>query len=279
MAKVISEIGINANGQMQTAKNLITMAKLAGADAVKFQKRTVDIVYAGQMDNPRNDGNPYGWKTVGEQKKGLEFSLEQYAEIDRFCKEIGIPWFYSAWDCYSFEDMQRFDCPYNKIASAMMTNMDFCWLVAEKQIHTFISTGGCSLDQVKLVVNAFLDCKTDFTLLHCVSTYPCPDDLLNLNVLDILRRVFPYAEIGYSGHEVGIYPSIMALSLGAKWIERHITMDRSMYGSDQAASMEYNGLKSLCEVAHKADAILGDGHKRFTLEEAKVMKKLRYWEA
>ena len=279
MAKVIAELGINANGNIQTAKNLITMAKLAGADLVKFQKRTVDIVYAGQLDAPRNDGNPYGWKTVGEQKKGLEFSLEQYAEIDRFCSEIGIPWFYSAWDCYAFEDMQRFHCPHNKIASAMITNHSFCAEVAARHLHTFISTGGCTLEQIKEVVAIFLTAHTEFTLLHCVSTYPCPDDQLNLNAMDTLRRVFPYAQIGYSGHEVGIYPSIMALAMGAKWIERHITLDRSMYGSDQAASMEYNGLKSLCEVAHKADAILGDGVKRITEAEAKVMKKLRYWEA
>lgn len=278
MAKIIAECGINASGQLDIAKKMIAMAKEAGAAAVKFQVRDVDTVYAGQLDNPRNDGNPYGWKTVGEQKRGIEFSFDEYCKIDDFCKLIGIPWFASYWDKRSHHNHKVFNCKYNKIASAMITNLPFCEQIAIDGKMTFISTGGSTWEQIDPVMDLFKYHRTPVCVMHCVSQYPCPDEDLNLNVLHILRAKYPWAEIGYSGHEVGLYPSIMAMAMGAKWIERHITLDRSMYGSDQAASMEFHGLQQLCAVARRADAIMGDGIKKVLDKEKACMEKLRYWE-
>ena len=278
--RIIAECGINANGQVGLAKQLIQMAKDAGAYAVKFQKRDIETVYAGQLEKPRNDGNPFGWETVGQQKQGLEFTYEEYKEIDAFCRYLRIPWFYSAWDPFSAVEMfSLFDCPYNKIASAMVTNHEILGILAEQKKYTFISTGGCTMDDIDMAVAIFQQQKTPICLMHCVSKYPCPDRDLNLNMLHTLRKAYPMVDIGYSGHEVGIYPSVMAMAMGATWIERHITLNRSMYGSDQSASMEYHGLEQLCKVANDATAIFGDGKKRILSGEAECMKKLRYWES
>jgi N-acetylneuraminate synthase len=276
--KIIAEIGINHNGQIELAKKMIAMAKYAGAAAVKFQVRDVDTVYAGQLDNPRNDGNPYGWKTVGEQKRGIELTLDQYKEINTFCEMIGIDWFASFWDMKSFYDhINLFDFKYHKIASAMLTNSELCEAVAAQGRLTFISTGGCDLDEIDDCIDNFMKLNQNICIMHCVSQYPCPDSALNLNMIHSLRARYPWARIGYSGHEVGLYPSVMALAMGVRWIERHITLDRSMYGSDQSASMEIHGLQQLCSVAKNAGAILGDGIKVITEKEKQCMQKLRYW--
>jgi N-acetylneuraminate synthase len=278
MAKIIAEIGINHNGQLEIAKEMISMAKKAGADYVKFQIRDVDTVYAGQLHGPRNDGNPYGWKTVGEQKRGIELSLTDYEQIDDFCRTIKMPWFASCWDVNSYiANAMMYQWPYNKIASAMVTNLDFCREVAVGGRPVIISTGGCTHQEILDCVQIFRN-KCPVTIMHCIAEYPAPDDIINLNMLLTLRKWFPWATIGYSGHEVGLYPSIMSLALGAKVIERHVTLDRSMYGSDQAASLEPKGLATLCDIAHNASKIFGDGKKRITEKEIECMKKLRYWE-
>jgi N-acetylneuraminate synthase len=278
MAKVIAEIGINHNGDIEIAKQLISMAKEAGADYVKFQIRDIDTVYAGELDKPRE--SPWG-TTQGEQKRGLEFSMDQYKQINVFCEMIGIQWFASCWDSHSLEYANSIlDWPFNKVASAMVTNISFLKSMAMPWQHrpVIISTGGSTMEQIKKCVNIFRVRSIPTTIMHCVAQYPCPDADLNLNMLHTLRQEFPWATIGYSGHEVGIYPSIMAIAMGASIVERHITLDRSMYGSDQSASMEFHGLSQLCKVAHAAPEILGDGIKRILPGEADCMSKLRYWE-
>lgn len=275
MAKVIAEIGINHNGDLDIAKQLISMAKEAKADFVKFQMRDVDTVYAGELDKPRE--SPWG-TTQGEQKRGIEFSMDEYKQINVFCEMIGMPWFASCWDVKSLESAYSyFDWPFNKVASAMVTNLDFCELLAFQDKPVIVSTGGCSFEQIDACLDIFKG-HVDITVMHCVAQYPCPDTDLNLNVLHALRRRYPWATVGYSGHEVGLYPSVMAIAMGAKVVERHITLDRSMYGSDQSASMEFHGLSQLCKIAHAANDIFGDGVKRILPGEADCMQKLRYWE-
>ena len=279
MAKVIAEIGINHNGQMHLAKQLIEVAARCKADYAKFQRRTVPIVYAGQLDKPRDDGNHYGWETVGEQKAGLEFSLEQYEEIDEHCSRVGIDWFCSCWDIPVLKETHAlFDLPFVKVASAMVTHDEFIEEVANLGLPTIISTGGCTMTQIDKAMDALKRGAPEIILMHCVAMYPCPDNYLDLNMLHILRERYPYATIGYSGHEVGIYPSVMAAAMGAKYIERHLTIDRSMYGSDQAASMEERGMQQLCDVVHDVEMILGTGIKRVHAKERDCMLKLRYWE-
>jgi N-acetylneuraminate synthase len=279
MAKVIAEIGINHNGQMDIAKSLIDMANEAGAHAVKFQMRDVETVYAGELDKPRNDGNPYGWKTVGDQKRGIEFSFGQYTEIDAYCKKVGIPWFASCWDLRTFDKATTlFNWPYHKVASAMLTNVPFLTVVADDERFTFISTGGMKPGDIGVAMDVFKDVPT--CLMHCVAQYPCPDDQLALSYIKTLRIYKPSC-IGYSGHEVGLYPSVMAIAMGAEYVERHITLNRSMYGSDQAASLEYPGLKKLCDIARAANSMINlsqEAREAKVKAEAECMKKLRYWE-
>jgi N-acetylneuraminate synthase len=279
--KVVAEIGINHNGQIETALEMIQQAHRAGATAVKFQKRTVEVVYRGQLDKPRDDGNPYGWKTYREQKNGLEFGRKQYDAIDAECKRLGMLWFASAWDLDSLAFLEVYDPPFSKIASAMLTEYDFVEAVAMGRRPTFISTGGSTMGDIEDAVDVFERWDTDYILMHCVSLYPCPDEQCNLLMIPKLKAKFGGNDhclgIGYSGHEVGILPSIHAMALGATWIERHFTLDRSMYGSDQSASMEYPGLARLCEYARMTPAILGDGCKVVCADEECVMGKLRYW--
>lgn len=276
--KVFAELGINHNGDMKTVEEMILQSKIAGADAVKFQKRTVKTVYADVWDKPRDDGNPYGWTTYGEQKTGIELSRNDYKMVNEWCKSLGMPWFASAWDLESLYFLEEMHVPYHKVASAMMTNYDFLEAVAKTGKHTFISTGGCSIDHIQTVVYLFEEQNTPFTLLHCVSLYPCPDELCNINAITELKASFPSCSIGYSGHEVGIIPSIVAMALGAEVVERHVTLDRSMYGSDQSASMEFTGLKRLCDYARVVPVCLGDGHRLPSEKEQAVLKSLRYWE-
>lgn len=237
MTFIIAEIGINHNGSLDIAKKLIDAAQWSGADAVKFQKRNIEIVYAGQLDKPRE--SPWG-KTNGDQKRGLEFNELQYDLIASYCESIKMPWFASAWDILSLEFLRKYDCPWNKVASAMVKNIEFLAAVSWEHKPTFISTAMCDYDDIDRAVKIFSRniSSSSLTLMHCVGTYPCREEDLNLNIIPTLAKRYIYP-IGYSGHEASVSPSVMAVVLGATAVERHITLDRSMYGSDQAASFAF----------------------------------------
>jgi len=272
---ITAEIGINHNGSIDIVKQLIDQSKSAGVDAVKFQKRTIDIVYSEEALNQYRE-SPWG-KTQREQKEGLELTLEDYKEIDSYCKKIGIDWYASAWDIPSQDFLMQFNLKVNKIASAMATNIEFVEKVASEKKPTFISTGMCTYDEISRIVEIFKINNCQFILMHTNSEYPSKEENLNLNVIKTLRTKFE-CNVGYSGHEPSVSPSIVAASLGAVSIERHVTLNRSMYGSDQAASLEIHGLRTLVGSIRKIKHILGDGEKKITPEELEVAKKLRYWE-
>ena len=272
---VIAEVGINHNGDLALAKQLIDIAVETGCDAVKFQKRTIHLVYTAEvLDAPRE--SPWG-TTQRAQKEGLEFSREQYQEIDDYCRDRGIAWSASAWDIPSLDFIEEFDPPFHKVASAMLTHQAFIEAVASKGRVTLISTGMATFDIIDEVVEVFKAAGTPFVLLHTVSTYPSPEADLNLSMIHTLQERYG-APVGYSGHEPSVSPSVVAAALGATVIERHITIDRSMYGSDQAASLEENGLRQLVNTIHKIPAMLGTGEKGWAPGEREVAGKLRYWE-
>ena len=273
---VIAEIGINHNGSIDTAKQLIDMAKSAGCDAVKFQKRTIDIVYTQEVLDQLRE-SPWG-TTQRQQKEGLEFSEAQYDEIDAYCKQVGIEWFASAWDIPSQKFLRKYNSRYNKIASAMVTHCDFLEEVASEGRLTFISTGMTSLDAIDRAVEIFKKHGCPFVLMHCVATYPATEEDLNLCVMQALHERYG-CPVGYSGHESSVSPSVVAAMLGAVAVERHITLSRAMYGSDQAASLEKPGLETLVAQLRKIPVVLGDGVKTVTKGEEAVAKKLRYWRA
>ena len=269
---IIAEIGINHNGDVEIAKQLIDVAKIAGADAVKFQKRTIDLVYKKKMlDSSRE--SPWG-TTQREQKEGLEFGKEEYEEIDRYCKEGGIDWFASAWDIESQKFLRQFDCRYNKIASAMIVYEDLLKEVASEKKHTFISTGMTTLDQIDRAVEIFRSAGCPFELMHCISTYPMADEDANLNCIKTLRERYQ-CDVGYSGHEVGLAVSYAAATLGITSLERHITLDRAMYGSDQAASVETTGFIQLVGAVRKIEKAIGNGKITMNHKEIPIAKKLR----
>lgn len=271
---IIAEIGINHNGDLDLAKRLIDLAKQSGCDAVKFQKRTIDIVYPqAVLDAPRE--SPWG-TTTRQQKEGLEFDLAQYQEIDRYCRAQNIEWFASAWDLESQQFLRQFDLQHNKIASAMLTHAEFVAAVAAERKPTFLSVGMATWEDVDKAVAILKKHDCPITLLHTVSTYPCAEDELNLQMIPELKKRYGLP-VGYSGHEASVSPSVVAAVLGAVAIERHITFDRAMYGSDQAASLEKSGLESMIAQIRKIPVVLGDGVKRITPGEASVAKKLRYW--
>ena len=271
---LIAEIGINHNGSISIAKDLILKSKMAGFDAVKFQKRTIDIVYTKNiLDSYRE--SPWG-KTTREQKEGLEFSLDDYDEIDKYCKSIDIEWSASSWDINSQIEMRRYNFPFNKVASAMATNDEFVKEVAKEKKLTFASTGMMNLNQIDQLYNIFKDEDCPVVLMHTVSTYPAREEDLNLYCIKTLAERYKIP-IGYSGHESSTAPSIFAATLGAVAIERHVTLDRAMYGSDQSASLEIPGMNALCSTIRKINICLGDGVKDILEEEKKVASKLRYW--
>ena len=271
---VIAEIGINHNGSMEITKQLIDMAKDAGCDAVKFQKRTIDIVYTpAVLDTPRE--SPWG-TTTRAQKMGLEFGVEEYKEIDRYCKEKKIEWFASAWDVESQKFLRQFNCRYNKIASAMLTHVPLLKEVASEKLHTFISTGMATYAEIDAAVAIFKEAGCRFTLMHTVSVYPCPEEDLNLNMIKTLSDKYK-CPVGYSGHETSPVPSIAAAAMGITALERHITLDRTMYGSDQSASLEKRGLEILVTGIRSVEKALGKGQKEFGDAEKAVAAKLRYW--
>ena len=270
--KIVAEIGINHNGDMDVVKKLIDISADAGCNAVKFQKRTIDKVYSTEiLDAPRD--SPWG-KTQRDQKEGLELSYENYLEIDTYCKTKKIDWFASAWDKGSQIFLRQFDCVYNKIASAMIIDEDFLKYVASEKKHTFISTGMSNMDQINTALKIFKELECPFELMHTVSTYPMPDIDANLMCIPMLKNKFK-CNVGYSGHETGLSISYAAVALGASSIERHITLDRTMYGSDQAASIEPHGLRQLVGAIRKIEIALGDGVKKITPGELEISKKLR----
>ena len=269
---IIGEIGINHNGDMAICKQLIDVAKDAGADCVKFQKRDINKVYTQEfLDSSRE--SPWG-TTQREQKMGLEFDKNQYDEISQYCKTKNIEWFASAWDLNSQKFLQQYDCKYNKVASAMIIHEDLLKMIAREGKHTFISTGMTTYDDIQKAVNIFKGENCPFELMHTVSTYPMKDEHANLNMINTLRDKFK-CDIGYSGHEVGLAISYAAAALGISSLERHITLDRSMYGSDQSASIEPIGIRSLVGVVRKIEKAMGDGIKRVIEEEKPVAENLR----
>ena len=272
----IAEVGINHNGDMEICKTLIDMAKKAGCQAVKFQKRDIDTVYTQEyLAEPRQ--SPWG-TTQRAQKSGLEFGKEEYDEIDRYCKEVGISWSASAWDIDSQHFLQQYDLPFNKVASAMLTYHELLRVIAAEGKHTFISTGMSTSADIDAAMEIFREANCPVTLFHCVSTYPCNDEDCNINMVQTLRDVYN-VPVGYSGHEQGTLPSILAVAKGAAALERHITLDKTMYGSDQSASIEEDLLTTLVRETRLVAATSGTGEKEFLQEEIPVAKKLRYFES
>lgn len=273
MVIIIAEIGINHNGDIEIAKKLIDMAKRAGCDAVKFQKRTVEKVYSKEvLDTPRE--SPWG-NTTRDQKLGLEFNKKEYDIIDNYCREKNIIWFASAWDIDSQLFLRQYDLKYNKIASAMLTDLEFLRVVAEEKKHTFIGTGMSTIEQIRRAVEIFRKYNCPFELMHSNSSYPMKLEEANIRCMDTLRKEFK-CNVGYSGHEDSSYiVCVLAVAFGATSIERHVTLSRSMYGSDQAASLEEPGLVRMVRDVRRVEAILGDGVKHVWDSEIPVMKKIR----
>lgn len=272
---IIAEIGINHNGCLEITKQLIDASKHAGADAVKFQKRSVDVVYTPEfLNSPRE--SPWG-KTQREQKMALELQPQAYHEIDDYCKKIGIEWFASSWDIPSQDFLSNMGVQYNKIASPMITHRELVQHIAKERKLTFISTGMCELDDIDYVAEQFYRHQCPWVLLHCISDYPPKAENLNLSMIYKLRERYS-CPVGYSGHEADIYPSIMAAMMGAVAIERHITLDRNMYGSDQKASLEPHEFAEMIRAIRMIPTWFGDGVKRITDGEQQNAKKLRYWE-
>ena len=270
---LIAEIGINHNGDINIVKKLIKNSKDCGFDAVKFQKRTIDIVYDEKtLDTPRE--SPWG-KTTRDQKLGLEFEKQQYDEIDSYCKEVNIEWFGSAWDIKSLEFLNTYNLKFNKIASAMIVDHEFLNEVAKKNKHTFISTGMSTKEDIDNAVSIFKKNNCSFELMHCVSTYPMKVEDANLITINQLKNEYN-CNVGYSGHENGVVVSLVAIMLGVTSLERHITLDRTMYGSDQAASLELSGMKDLTESMNKIILSLGEPSLgKIIDDELPIAKKLR----
>lgn len=269
---ITAEIGINHNGDINIAKKLIDAAVIAGCDAVKFQKRTVDKVYTAEyLAGPRQ--SPWG-TTQREQKEGLEFGKDEYDIIDEYCKGKGIEWYASAWDIDSQIFLKQYDCKYNKVASAMLVNDELLEEIASEKRYTFIGTGMSTMDEIDHAVDMFRKHNCPFELLHCNSTYPMPMEDANLKLIHTLSERYG-CKVGYSGHEAGILVSECAVAAGATSIERHITLDRAMYGSDQMASIEPYELCELVKNIRSIEKFMGDGEKILSPAEEETKKKLR----
>ncbi|MBI5667991.1 MAG: N-acetylneuraminate synthase family protein [Chloroflexi bacterium] len=268
---IVAEIGINHNGDINLAKRLIDAAVLAGCDAVKFQKRTVDVVYSPEeLARPRE--SPFG-TTNGDLKRGLELGLAQYEAIDRYCRDKGVLWYVSCWDEYSVAFMEEhFDMACYKIASASLTDDNLLRCHRETGRPIIISTGMSTIEQIDHAVEVLG--KDDLIILHCTSTYPSKVEELNLRAIHTLKERYD-VPIGYSGHEVGLATTLAAATLGACMVERHITLDRAMWGSDQAASIEPHGFARLVKDIRAVEAAMGDGVKRVYDSEVPILEKLR----
>jgi N-acetylneuraminate synthase len=267
---IIAEIGINHNGDLDIAKKLIDLAAFAGCDAVKFQKRTIDVVYSPE-ELAKSRENPFG-ETNGDLKYGLEFGLEEYKEIDRYCRDKNIMWFASCWDEGSVDFIAQFNVPCYKIASASMTDDDLLRYTKAKGKPIIMSTGMSTLEQIDHAVEILG--KDNLIILHTTSTYPAYYQELNLSVIPALKKRYD-VPIGYSGHETGIASSTAAVALGACVLERHITLDRSMWGYDQAASLGPNGVIKMISEVRLVEISMGDGVKRVIEREEPIIKKLR----
>lgn len=271
MIEVIYECGINANGDLALAKKLIDVAYSSGCHYVKFQKRDIDLVYSREeLDKPRE--SPWG-TTTRDQKKGLEFGYKEYVEIDNYCKNK-IPWFASPWDVNSVDFLMRFDVPFMKVPSALMTNESFLKKVKYTRLPVILSTGMCDLN---IVDNAIYTIGKDqiYAILHCTSTYPSAPTEINAKMVSVMKEIYPTFKIGFSNHYSGLHAMEVAASYGAEIIEFHGTLDRTMYGSDQAASIEPKGVFELMERLRIIEQMVGDGVKRIYDSEIPIMKKLR----
>jgi len=270
--KIIAEIGINHNGNMNFCKKLIDVAVDSGADCVKFQKRDIDQVYTQEFLNAPRESQ---WGTTQrEQKLGLEFSADEYQEIENYCREKGVEWFASAWDINSQKFLRQFNSKYNKVASAMIVYLELLEEIASEGKHTFISTGMTTYEDIEAAVNIFRKAGCSFELMHTISTYPMKVENANLRMINTLREKFK-CDVGYSGHENGLAVSNAAAALGITSLERHITLDRSMYGSDQSASLEPSGFKQLIGAVRKIEMAMGDGIKKVVADELPIAKNLR----
>lgn len=269
---VVAEIGINHNGDLDIAKQMIDAAVHAGADAVKFQKRTPDIATPREQQNQMRE-TPWGYISYLEYRYKVEFNEDQYCEIDRYCREKGIAWMVSVWDETSVDFMEKFDTPAYKIPSASLTDYGLIRKARATGRPLILSSGMSTMEQIRKGVE--IAGETDLVLMHCTSTYPCEPEELNLKMVDTLRREFPNIPVGYSGHEVGLVPSAVAVAFGACMVERHLTLDRAMWGSDQAASVEPGGFERLVKYIRVTEASLGDGVKKVYASEQMSLKRLR----
>jgi len=267
---VVAEIGINHNGDIGIAKKLIDVAAACGCNAVKFQKRTVEVVFsAEELQRPRE--SPFG-DTNGELKRGLEFGKAQYQQIDAHCKAKGIPWFASPWDEASVDFLEQFDVPCHKVASASLTDDGLLRHIRKTRKPVILSTGMSTMAQIDHAVEVLG--RHDLVVLHATSTYPAQYDELNLKVIPVLAQRFK-VPVGYSGHETGLASTVASVALGASMVERHLTLDRAMWGSDQAASLEPNGMQRLMRDIRLVETSFGDGIKRLLDREVPIMEKLR----
>ena len=269
---VVGEIGINHNGDVEIAKKIIAGAKHAGVDAVKFQKRTPEIcVHKDQWDIERD--TPWGRMTYIDYRHKVEFNKEQYSEIDRYCKEIGMTWFASCWDEPSVDFIEKFDPPLYKTASASLTDFSLLEKVNKLNKPVIMSTGMSTMEEIEKAVSSMN--KSNLMIAHATSAYPCKNEELNLKMIETLKNKYSDIPIGYSGHEVGLAPTWAAVALGACFVERHITLDRAMWGTDQAASVEINGMERLISNIRDIELALGDGIKKVYDSELCQIKKLR----
>ncbi len=270
---IVGEIGINHNGDLGIAKKLIDAAKLAGLDAVKFQKRTPEVCVPPEQQTKMRE-TPWGYISYLDYRYKVEFGVEEYQEIDRYCKQVGMDWFVSVWDPGSVDFMEEhFEPIAYKIPSASLTDYDLLHHVRKTGRPMVISTGMSTMEEVFSAVGAIG--TENLLICHTTSTYPCPEDELNLNMVRTLRKTFPNIPIGYSGHEVGLFPSVIAVAFGACFVERHITLDRAMWGSDQAASVEPGGLFRLVKYLRLTPNAIGDGVKKVYESEMGARSKLR----
>lgn len=269
---IIAEIGINHNGDLETAKQMIDAAVHAGVDAVKFQKRTPEIATPPDQQNQMRE-TPWGYIPYLEYRHKVEFNEQQYQQIEQHCKKRNITWLVSVWDEPSVEFMEKFDTPAYKIPSACLTDNDLIKKARSTRKPLILSSGMSSMDQIRKAVSS--SGQNNLVLMHCTSTYPCEPEELNLKMIETLRKEFPTVPIGYSGHEVGLVPSAIAVALGASLVERHLTLDRAMWGSDQAASVEPAGFERLVKYIRVTESALGDGVKRVYESEKTSLKKLR----
>jgi N-acetylneuraminate synthase len=269
---VVGEIGINHNGDLRNALALIDQAKAAGMDAVKFQKRTPELCTPRDQWDLERD-TPWGRMTYLEYRHRVEFGAEEYRQIDEYCREVGIDWFASPWDVESVDFLGAFNPPAYKVASASLTDDVLLRAMRDTARTVILSTGMSTPDQIRHAVEVLG--SRSIVLLHATSTYPCPPDQLNLSMINTLEAEYPNVPIGYSGHEVGLQTTLCAVALGACMVERHITLDRSMWGSDQSASVEPEGMRRLVRDIRVIETALGDGVKQVYDSELGPMRKLR----